>query len=435
MAQGPRHPAVGVSHHLHQSKAPSMGAPTTSTTPFPWVGLFTLSALVFTSVTSEFLPTGLLPDMAAELGVSESQIGLLITVFAGTVVLTAAPLATLTRRFSRKSLVITVLLVFALGNIMAALAPTYAVLLIARVIGGLAHGLFWSVVGAYAGHLVPRNQLGRAVAIISGGGTAAFVLGVPVGTAIGHLLGWRLAFAVIAGIVLILTLVALRLVPAVQHITPLKTGEIHLPLHKDKSIPGIVLLCILIVMIITGHNIFYTYIAPFLIGPVGLDSGAVAGVLFMYGGAGAIGVVLAGLFVDRFPRLALAVSLGGIIIAVTIIGLVPHNPWVVLPAMFAWSVAFGGIPSMVQTRMLHTASARMRDVASAYQTTAFNIGIGGGALIGGIVLDVWSITALPFVDIAITVTALVLLLVGDRWLHARAMRSRPTPTEPVPTVG
>lgn len=393
---------------------------TTDTAPFPWVGLFTLSALVFTSVTSEFLPTGLLPDMAAELGVSESQIGILITVFAGTVVLTAAPLATLTRRFSRKSLIIVVLLVFVVGNVMAALAPTYAVLLIARVIGGLAHGLFWSVVGAYSGHLVPKAQLGRAVAIVSGGGTAAFVLGVPIGTAIGHLLGWRLAFAVIAGIILVLTAVAFKLLPSVQHIERLATGEIAVPLRKDRSIPGIVLLCIVIVMIITGHNIFYTYIAPFLIGPVGLEPTAVAGVLFLYGGAGAIGVILAGLLVDRYPRTALAVALGGITVAVLTIGLFPHNPWVVLPALLAWSIAFGGIPSMVQTRMLHTASARLRDVASAYQTTAFNIGIGGGALIGGIILDQWSITALPFVDIAITIAALVVLLIGDRWLHRRA---------------
>jgi predicted MFS family arabinose efflux permease len=409
-----------------------MGAPATpTTTPFPWVGLFTLSLLVFTSVTSEFLPTGLLPDMAEELGVSESQVGLLVTVFAGTVVLTAAPLATLTRRFSRKRLIVVVLLVFVVGNVLAALAPSYGLLVVARVIGGLAHGLFWSVVGAYSGHLVPRHQVGRAVAIVSGGGTAAFVLGVPVGTALGHLLGWRVAFAIIAGIVLLLTLVTIKLLPPVRHIEPLATGEIAIPLRKDKSIPGIVLLCIIIVLIMTGHNIFYTYIAPFLIGPVGLDVGAVAGVLFLYGGAGAIGVVLAGLLVDRYPRTALVAALGGIIVSVLVVGLVPDNPWVAIPAIIAWSVAFGGIPSMVQTRMLHTASARLRDVASAYQTTAFNIGIGGGALIGGIVLDVWSITALPFVDIAITVAALILLLAADRWLHIRARRVTPTGTIPV----
>lgn len=406
---------------------------TTPAPPFPWVGLVTLSLLVFTSVTSEFLPTGLLPDMARDLGVSESQVGLLVSVFAGTVVLTAAPLATVTRRFSRKYLLIGVLGIFTVANVVAAIAPTYEVLLVARIIGGLAHGLFWSVVGAYSGHLVPKQQLGRAVAIVSGGGTAAFVLGVPVGTALGHVFGWRIAFVIIAVVIVVLCLVTLKFLPPVRHIEPLATGEIALPLHKDKSIPGVVILCILIVMIISGHNIFYTYIAPFLIGPVGLNEGAVAGVLFLYGGAGAIGVVIAGLLVDRYPRGALAASLAGIIVTVFVIGLVPNNPWVAIPAIIAWSIAFGGVPSMVQTRMLHTASARMRDVASAYQTTSFNIGIGGGALIGGIILDQWSITALPFVDIAITAAGLVLLFVGDRWLRGRAHRV--TPTGPVPTVG
>lgn len=409
-----------------------MGAPAasqTSTQPFPWVGLITLSLLVFTAVTSEFLPTGLLPDIADEFNVSDSQVGLLITVFAGTVVLTAAPLATLTRRFSRKWLIIVVAVFFVMANVLAAVAPTYEVLVVARVLGGLAHGLFWAVVGAYSGHLVPRNQVGKAVAIVSAGGTAAFVLGVPIGTAVGHLVGWRLAFMVIAVVTLLLTVVALWLLPAVRHITPPATGEIHLPLRKDKSIPGIVLLCLVILLVMTGHNLFYTYIAPFLIGPVGLDVGAVAGVLFLYGGAGAIGVLLAGLLADRFPRLALVASIVGVMISVLVIGLFPTEPWVVLPAMVAWSIAFGGLPAMIQTRMLHTASARMRDVASAYQTTAFNIGIGGGALIGGILLDVWSITALPFVDVAITLAGLVLLIIGDRWLSARyereASRHRP----------
>lgn len=401
-----------------------MSGTTTPADRFPWVGLFTLSLLVFFSVTSEFLPTGLLPDIAADLGVSESQVGLLITVFAGTVVLTAAPLATLTHRFDRKPLIIAVLLVFIVANVGAALAPTYGWLMGARIVGGLAHGLFWAIVGAYSGHLVPKAQLGRAVAIVTGGGTAAFILGVPVGTAVGHVLGWRLAFAVIAGVMLVLILVTARLLPAVQHRAAPKTGEIALPLRHDKSIPGIVFVCLLILLIITGHNIFYTYIAPFLIGPTGLDPGAVAGVLFLYGGAGAIGVVLAGLFADRYPRGALAAALVGIIAAVLVIGFVPSSPWVVVIAMVGWSIAFGGIPSMVQTRMLHTASARLRDVASAYQTTAFNLGIGGGALIGGLVLDGWGVGALPFVDVVVTAAALVLLIVGDRWMAARHRHAR-----------
>lgn len=390
---------------------------------FPWIGLITLSALVFTTVTGEFLPTGLLPDMAVELGVTESQIGLLITVFAFTVVITSVPLATLTRRAPRKSLVLVVLGVFVVSNILAALAPTYGLLLAARVLGGLAHGLFWAVVGAYSGHLVPKAQLGRAVAIVTGGGTLAFILGVPVGTAIGHAFGWRLAFAIVGGIVLLLGAVAWRLLPPVQHIERLATGEIAIPLRRDKSVPGVVLICLFIFVVVTGHNIFYTYIAPFLIGPVGLDSGAVAGILFLYGGAGAVGLILAGVFADRYPRASLGLSLVAILATVLVAGLFPAQPVVAVTAIVLWGAAFGGIPSMVNTRLLHTASARLRDVAAAYQTTAFNIGIGGGALIGATILDQWSIRALPFVDVAITVVALILLIVGDAWLSRRYSRA------------
>ncbi|MDP3207841.1 MAG: MFS transporter, partial [Rhodoglobus sp.] len=259
-----------------------MDAQRTSST-FPWVGLITLSALIFLTVTSEFLPTGLLPEMARELDVSQGQVGLLITIFAGTVVVSTTPLAALTRRFQRKPLLLAVLMVFVLANVLAAIAPTYTFLMLARVLGGLAHGLFWAIVGAYSGHLVPKNMLGRAVAITSGGGTAAFVLGVPVGTAIGHSIGWRAAFLVIAAAMVLLAFVAVRLLPPVQHIEPLVTGEIVLPLRKDKSIPDIILVCLVVILIMTAHNLFYTFITPFLLGPVGVPLGNIPLVLFLYG--------------------------------------------------------------------------------------------------------------------------------------------------------
>ena len=397
-----------------------MGAPRATTTTFPWVGLFVLSALIFTSVTSEFLPTGLLPDMAAELDVSESQVGLLITLFAGTVVLSATPLTALTRRYSRKSLVVVVLLVFVFGNVLAALAPNYAILAIARVIGGLAHGLFWSVVGAYSAHLVPHHQIGRAIAITSGGGTAAFVLGVPLGTALGHALGWRLAFAVLAAIIFALILLVVRYLPAVRHGEDLATGEIALPMRKDPTIPGIVLVCLIVVLVMTGHNIFSTYIAPYLIGPMGVPADNVAALLFLYGGAGVIGLVAAGVISDKFPRAGFAVTLGIALVAVLMLGLIPANPWLAIPAFTVWGVAFGGLPAMLHARMMRTASLRMRDNAASYITTSFNAAIGGGALVGGILLDRISILSLPFAYVVLAFAGLVVAVAGDAWLRRRA---------------
>ncbi|CAN5203568.1 MFS transporter [soil metagenome] len=403
-----------------------MDAHDTPDKPFPWVGLLTLSALIFMMVTSEFLPTGLLPEIAQQLQVSESQVGLLVTVFAGTVVLTAAPLSVLTRRYSRKSLVLVVLVVFVLGNVLAALAPNYPVLVVARVIGGLAHGLFWAVVGAYSAHLVPKHQIARAVSITGGGGTAAFVLGVPLGTALGHSLGWRLAFGILAGAVAVLTIVTARLLPPVSHGEVLATGEIPLPMHRDKTVPGVVIVGLIIILVALGHNLFYTYIAPFLIGPGGFGPGSVAGVLFLYGGAGALGLVLAGTLGDRFPRGAMVGAIVFVLLGVTALALLSHLQWAVLIAVGVWGASFGALPSLLQARMMHTASVRVRDVAAAYFTTSFNLSIGLGALLGGLLLDRWGVGALPWVDVAITVAGLALVVVGNAWLARRdAARRHP----------
>jgi predicted MFS family arabinose efflux permease len=398
-----------------------VSAPTSQTAPaFPWIGLLTLAGAIFASVTSEFLPTGLLPDMARDLDVSISQAGLLVSIFAATVVVATTPLAALTRRYSRKTLVVIVLLIVALANVLAAIAPTYEILVGARILAGLAHGLFWAVVGAYSAHLVPRHQLGRAVAITSGGASAAFVLGVPVGTALGHALDWRAAFAIIAGVVVLLALAVVKFLPPVDHHVPLRTGEIPLPLHKDRSITAVLLLCVVIVILVTGQNIFYTYIAPWLIDVAKFPSDSVPFLLFLYGGAGAIGLVLAGFAADRFPRRGFVAAVATVGAAVLVLALFSANPVVVVTAFVVWGVAFGGIPAMLQTRMLHTASFRLRDLAAALQATAFNVGIGGGALLGGLLLDGIGIGRLPPVQIAFLVVALLLSVAIDAVRHARA---------------
>lgn len=386
---------------------------------FPWVGLVVISLSIFASVTTEFLPTGLLPEMARELEVSPSQIGLLVTIFAGTVVVTAAPLAALTRRFSRKYLVIVVLLIVALGSVLTAIAPTYEVMIGARVIGGLAHGLFWAVVGAYAAHLVPPHQLGRAVAITGAGGTAAFVLGVPLGTALGHLVGWRLAFVVVGALLVLLSVLVLKFLPAVDHRVPVRTGEIPLPMHRDRTVPAVVILCIVIIVIMTAQNIFYTYIAPYLIEVTGFDEEAVPLILFLYGGAGAVGLILAGIVIDRLPRAGMVGAFSIVVVAVSALALFSGNQVVVIAAIVVWGTAFGAGPVMLQARMLRSASVRLRDIASAFFTTSFNLAIGGGALIGAVLLDAFGLGLLPVIDVAVMAVGVIFLIASDAWLRRR----------------
>lgn len=389
-------------------------------TKFPWIGMVTLAAAIFITITSEFLPTGLLPDMAEGLNVSQSSVGLLVSVFAGTVVASAALFANLTRTLPRKPLMLIMLVVFAASNFMAALAPNYEVVLASRVLGALAHGLFWTVAGAYPGHLVQPHHLSRAVAITASGGAIAFVLGVPAGTAIGHQLGWRPAFTVVGVVILLLAVLVMKFLPTVVHIEPLRTGEIPIPLRKDPSVFGVVLICAITTVLMTGQNTFYTYIVPYFIDINQFPPASVSVLLLVYGLAGALGLVLVAIFGGRYPRAGLIAGFLMAALAVLLIGVVPGIPVVVIVAIVVWGAALGGAPAMLQTRLLHTASRRMRDVAAAYLTTSFNVGIGLGALIGSLVLDGPGLHTLPFVDFAITACGIALIVVGDRMLRRRA---------------
>lgn len=387
---------------------------TNDSSGFPFFRLLVLTGAIFASVSSEFLPTGLMPEMAAELGVSESQIGLLITVFATTVVVSTAPLTVVTRRFSRKWLMVLLLGMFALTNVLCAVAPTYEFLVGARILGGLAHGLFWAVTGPYAALLVPRHQLARAISVTNAGGTMAFILGVPLATFLGHALGWRLAFGAMAAVVLVFMVFVIVYLPPVSHLVPLATGEIAVPTRKDRSFPAVLIVCATVVLVITGHNVFYTYIAPWAIQVGGIEEGAIAGLLFAYGAAGAVGLALGGAFGDRFPRASVNVALGGVIASILLLGAVGTSAVPIVIGMVIWSVFFGGVPALMHSRVLHSASERIRDLAAAWLTTAFNLAIGGGALLGGLLLDNFGIAVLPWFGAAIIGAGLVFVLATDR---------------------
>jgi DHA1 family inner membrane transport protein len=224
--------------------------------------------------------------------------------------------------------------------------------------------------------------------------------------------------------------------PAISHGVDLKTGEIALPMRKDKTMLGVVLLCIIVLITMNAHYIFYTYITPYLTDVAGFNPNNIASLLFLFGGAGAIGLVISGFVTDRFPRAGLAVAFGVVAVCVWVIAMWPSNTPVVLGAIIIWAIAFGGAPAMMQTRLLHTASPRIRDAASAWYTTAFNAAIGLGALIGGGLLDRFSLEILPFVDVALLLVGIVVLLVSNTTLRRRATPDNvPLSTGSISTVG
>lgn len=384
---------------------------------FPWVGLLTLAVAVFLSITIEMLPMGLLPDMSAELGVSEPAVGLLVSVFAFTVVVSSAPLMAATRRLPRQPLLVAVLAILALSAVLTAVAPSYEVLVATRVLGGAAHGLFWSIVGAYAGHLVPKEQLARAVAITTAGGSLAFVLGVPLGTALGHAVGWRVAFAGIAALTLLGALLVWRMLPGVQHRHAAAEGSAHVSVRRDPTLVAVVVVCLVTGVVMVGQYAVYTYIAPYLIEVVGADAASVGPLLFGYGIAGALGLLLAGTVLGRRPTLGLLIAFAGVGVGVAALALFSAMPVLAIVAFLFWGVAFGALPPLLNTRLLHSASARIRDAAAAFYTTAFNIGIGGGALLGAALYGTLGLAALPWVFLGILVASFVLVLVTSLRPH------------------
>ncbi len=395
----------------------------------PITGLSALAGAIFVSITGEFLPTGLLNDISRDMGVGEAQVGLLVTVFAATVVLATAPLAALTRNHSRKRLVVVVLMVNAVATLGTALAPSYEFLVAARILAGLAHGLFWAVVGAYSAHLVTREQLPKAIVITGMGGSAAFVLGVPLGTALGHALGWRLSFGVIAASMVLLTALVVFFLPPVDHRVQLKTGEIALPMRRDRTLFAVLGVCAVIIIAMTGQNLFYTYIAPFIVGPVGFDSGSVGGLLLVYGAAGVVGLLLSGPVASRVPVAGAVIATAGSALMLVLLGLFAGSAVLTVAVIAVWGLLQGAVAPLMQTRMMQVASPQIRDSASAWMTTAFNVGIGGGAALGALLLTTSGIEVLPFIAAAGIAVAAVVVILVDRFtahdVQPPILRERP----------
>ncbi|WP_227497153.1 MFS transporter [Planctomonas psychrotolerans] len=404
----------------------SVATPAPTVPRFPYLALIMLGVAIFLNVTIEMVPTGLLTLMSDDLDVSESSVGLLVTVFAFTVVVTSAPLVALTRRLPRHALVVGVLAVFAASSALTAVAPTYELVVASRIVGGLAHGVFWSVVGAYSAYLVPKEQLGRAVSITLGGGSLAFVLGVPLGTALGQWFGWRATFGSLAALVAVGALLVWRFLPRVDHLAAADSeaaARVDEPRRRDHSIAAVAVICVLTALLMVGQYTFYTYITPFFLREVGVGTAAISPLLLTYGVAGAVGLALVGAYFGRWPRVSLVGTLVLALVVVATLGTFPAMVPLAVLCFAIWGLVLGGLPALLQTRLLHAAPARIRDTSSAFFTTSFNIGIGGGALVGALVLDSFGLATIPFVYVGILVVALVVLL-GTDVLLRRPLRTQ-----------
>ena len=245
---------------------------------------------------------------------------------------------------------------------------------------------------------------------------------MPVGAAIGHAFGWRAAFGIMAGVIILFALLVAAFLPPVEHRVSLRTGEIPIAARRDPTLPLVILICITIVLAFSGQNVMNTFIAPWLIGVPQVDSSAIAPILFVGGVGGAVGLALAGWLGNRDPHrlLTLLVGLLGLVgIAMALLG-------EILPAalvmIFVWNVVSGAIPPLAHGLMMRDTSLRLRDIASAWLTVSFNFAIGFGALIGAGVVAVWGVTPLPWALTFFCSIGVVVLLIEMARLRRVARR-------------
>jgi predicted MFS family arabinose efflux permease len=362
------------------------------------VALASLSAACFVSVTSENLPVALLPDLAAGFDVSEPAVGLLVTGYAAVVAVSVVPLVALTARWDRRTAAVATVATITASNLLLAVAPSYGVAVVARVVSAVGHGVFWSVVAVIAARLLGPHRAGRATAVVFAGNSLAFLLGLPLTSWLGATIGWRSAVLAVAGAAA-LSVVAIR---ATVEPMPPEHGPQHGPSSvrrtlTDRSLAAVNATTLIVVL---GHLTAFTYITVIIADYVHLTGPATSGLLLAHGAAGLIGLVLIGRDVDRRPRGTAVIVTGGFaacMLALLVAG--PGSGVVAGAAVVLWAVPAGGMSVVLQAAVLRVARDRP-DLASAVYIVAYQVGIAAGAGIGGVLLDAG---ALP---VAVATTAL-----------------------------
>lgn len=358
---------------------------------FPLRALLLLSLGVLVTVTAESLPAGLMPEMAAELGVDPVRIGLLVSVWALVVIATSLPLTRATRRIDRRIVVAVSLSVFALANVATAFAPTYEIAFATRVVAAIAHGVFWAIVIVYATSLLSGLPLARGLAIVTSGGTAATVVGLPAATALAQLTSWRVAFAAMGVGMLVLAVVVLRTLPA-SVVDPAPVGGRE-PLRRDRSVPPLLAFGAAGLLLGLAQFMSFVYIRPYLTESAGIAAEWASVLLFVFGAAGIAGVVVAGALADRFPRSALTVTLLLFVAAFAVLAFASRSTVAVVAALALWGAATGAVFPLIQTALMRAASDRLRDLASASIVVLFNVGIAAGSWLGGELTATYTPTA------------------------------------------
>ena len=373
------------------------------------LALLALTLSAFAIGTTEFVIVGLLPTVAADLGVSLPSAGLLVSLYALGVAVGAPVLTALTGRLPRKQLLLGLMALFTAGNLLAWQAPGYGTLVAARVLTGLAHGVFFSIGSTIATGLVAKDKAASAIALMFTGLTVALVTGVPLGTFIGQHFGWRETFLAVAGLGALAFVGSAVLVPRhIAHTPPASLAQQARVLAE----PRLLLVYAKTAIGYGGSFIPFTFLAPILTEVSGFSAGAVAWVMLVYGVSVAVGNLWGGRLADRWgPIPALKLIFALLAAVLFVFSFTAHQPWLAVLTVLAWgAVAFGNVPGL-QLYVVRQAERQVPqavDVASGLNIGAFNLGIAGAAWAGGLIVEHLGLMHTPWIGGLVVLVSLAL---------------------------
>ncbi len=374
-----------------------------STDTSRWLSVFALAFGAFIFNTTEFIPIALLSDIGRSFAVSPTQTGIMITVYAWVVALLSLPLMLLTRTVERRALLLALFGLFAAGHVLSYVAWSFPVLLLSRIGIALTHAVFWSITAALAVRVAPQGKGNQALSLLSMGTVLAMVLGIPLGRMIGNSYGWRLSFLLI-GVVALLT--AAVLAKNLAKLPSVNSGSLAcLPLLLKRG--GLLQLYAFTVVMVTAHFTAYSYIEPFVLQVGGFAPAQVTTLLLVYGVAGFAGSLLFGkCFAGHgkaFFLICCAVMVASMLLLRPLAGSAPA----IYALCLLWGAGISALGLAMLSRVLHFASDAT-DVATSIYSALFNVGIGGGALLGHYAEGQLGLPYIGFVGAALATAALLL---------------------------
>lgn len=371
-----------------------------------WLPVISLTLSTFIFNTSEFIPIGLLTSIADDFAITESKAGLLITIYAWVVALASLPLMMAFAKTENKKLMLSLVTLFTASHILSGFSNSYVMLMISRIGVACSHAVFWSIVTPLAVHVAPEGHRSTALSMIITGSSIAMIVGLPLGRAVGLMVGWRVTFlliAILSAIVLCLLAAFLPKVPSDNNIS-LKT------LPTLVSTPALLCIFVMTALTITGHFTAYSYIEPFLGQAAGFTNGEITMVLSAFGVIGIIVSVLFSKYYDRHQFAFLRVAVLGICICTLLLGISSGNSFIMVCTCLLWGLSINCFNISLQSCIIEYSPFGTAIAMSIY-SGIYNVGIGAGALVGGIVCSHIGIPFVGYVGGAVSlVSALFFLL-------------------------